>query len=457
MRNKARRARALGVNFDELKIGAAVPTVARTNAALRAGYAKVDVTPTGPVMMGGYDLRTSASEGVHEGDRLYVRALVFADVDTAIAFIEADVILLRGADTFRRRVRDTTGIPFDHILIGDTHNHAAPSPHPDGETEWEGLFASALLSAAATAANNLVPVRITAGAGKSRVAMNRRFRLPADSWSPTTFDENVRSQTFGTFATQSPVDILAPQGVVRLGANPQGPIDDEVQVVRVDHLDGRPLAALIHYACHGTSLGGRNTKVSGEWMGRMMAYVEDRVPSLGTMFVQGAAGDINPRVVGGLDGYADDVNVTIALGEEIGAEVVRIYRHLGVAPSESAGPSTGPIEVRTREILLPRTYRELFEDFTATAVATPTTAVRVAGIMWVTFPGEMFHAIGQRVKALCPAAHAHVMGYTNGDIGYFPEQRAFAEGGYEAAVSHLDPVAEQTYMREIAELMREFH
>ncbi len=429
----------------------------RADRGLRAGYAKVDVTPTGPVMMGGYDLRGSASEGVHEGDRLYVRALVFADVETAVAFIEADLILLRGVDIFRRRVSETTGIPFDHVLIGDTHNHAAPSPHPDGGTEWERLFADALLSAATTAASNLVPVRITAGAGKSRVGMNRRFRLPADSWSPTTFDENFCSQTFGKFATPNPADILAPQGVVRLGANPEGPIDDEVQVVRVDRLDGSPLAALIHYACHGTSLGGRNMKVSGEWMGRMMAYVEDHVPGVGAMFVQGAAGDINPRVVGGLDGYADDVNITWALGEEIGAEVVRIHRNLGASPPEDALPSTGPIEVRTREILLPRTYRELFEDLAATAVSAPTTAVRLAGMMWVTFPGEMFHAIGQRVKAVCPAAHAHVMGYTNGYIGYFPEQRAFAEGGYETAVSHLDPVAEQTYMREIAALMREFH
>ena len=30
---------------------------------LRAGYAKVDVTPSGPVMMGGYDLRGAPSEG----------------------------------------------------------------------------------------------------------------------------------------------------------------------------------------------------------------------------------------------------------------------------------------------------------------------------------------------------------------------------------------------------------
>ena len=115
---------------------------------------------------------------------------------------------------------------------------------------------------------------------------------------------------------------------MRLGANPLGPIDDAVQLVRVDTAAGKPLALMIHYACHGTSLGGRNSKISGEWMGRMQAYVEKEFPGLGSIYLQGAAGDINPRVVGGLDGYKDDINTTWALGEEIGREVVRVYRHI---------------------------------------------------------------------------------------------------------------------------------
>ena len=32
---------------------------------LRAGYAKADITPAEPVMMGGYDLRGAPSDGIH--------------------------------------------------------------------------------------------------------------------------------------------------------------------------------------------------------------------------------------------------------------------------------------------------------------------------------------------------------------------------------------------------------
>ena len=40
-------------------------------------------------------------------------------------------------------------------------------------------------------------------------------------------------------------------------------------------------------------------------------------------------------------------------------------------------------------------------------------------------------------------------GYTNGAVGYVPEQKAFAEGGYEPSNSHFAPVAEQIYHREL--------
>ena len=133
----------------------------------------------------------------------------------------------------------------------------------------------------------------------------------------------------------------------------------------------------------------------------------------------GAGGDVRPRgrrryqprVVGGLDGHADNIRATWALGEEIGAEVVRVYRTLQPQPLEAR------IEIATRQIELPCTYRELFADFRRTAIPVPTTLLRIGPLARVTFPGELFSGIGKRVKAACPAPHAHLMGYTNGKRG----------------------------------------
>ena len=81
----------------------------------------------------------------------------------------------------------------------------------------------------------------------------------------------------------------------------------------------------------------------------------------------------------------------------------------------------------------------MYEDFTKTSVDLPTTAVRIGDLMWTTFPGEMFSNIGKQVKAASPATYAHLMGYTNGYLGYFPERKAYSEGGYEVSRTHFDP------------------
>jgi hypothetical protein len=147
----------------------------------------------------------------------------------------------------------------------------------------------------------------------------------------------------------------------------------------------------------------------------------------------------------------DNIETTWALGEEIGREVVRVYQQL--SPEPWARPS---MQIETAEILLPRRYSELFQDFTATTVKVPTTVVRIGDLMWTTFPGEMFSNIGKQGKAASPATYAYLMGYTNGYIGYFPEQKAYAEGGYEVAVTHLDPASELIYLRAVAQLMMRF-
>jgi hypothetical protein len=279
--------------------------------------------------------------------------------------------------------------------------------------------------------------------------MNRR-KVMQDSQTYTTFDENYASQTFGRFKTDQPVLLHEMEGVVRLGANPLGPIDDEVGILRIDKADGKPLAVVINYACHGTSLGGRNGLICSEWMGHMLATVEHDVPGVQALFVQGAAGDINPRVVGGLDGYRDDPENTAALGREIAEETVRVYTRIETAP-----PREPIIRLVSRTLQLPRAYGELYEDYRRTTVDVPSTALRIGDFTLVTFPGEMFHQIGLQVKHASQSKATLVAGYTNGSVGYLPTQAAFAEGGYEPGASHFAPQAEKLYLRQIAKMLEE--
>jgi neutral ceramidase len=414
--------------------------------SLRAGLAKVEITPSKPVTLGGYALRTGPSKGVF--GPIYTRVLVFDDGAQRLAFISSDVVDYREPEETRKRISEAAGIPFSNVLLYSVHNHSAPFPNSgEADQEWQREFVDKITLAVKKAIANLQPVKLGGGIGHSQIAMNRRKKIEA-AYSTTTFDENYFSQSYGKSKTDQPVKIHEIEGVMRLGNNPEGSIDNEVGILRIDDLQGKPVGVFVNYACHGTSLGGRNDMVSPEWMGHMLEYVEEKVPGVVGIFANGASGDINPRFVGGLDGYKDSLENTRALGYEIGKEVVTVLN--GIATQEPLNPA---IKLVSQDLLLPRNYRELPKDFTDTAVSVPTTLVRIEDFTWVTLPVELFHAIGKRIKSSSHAKVPFIVTYCNGYLGYLPTQAAFAEGGYEPADSQFDPIAEQVLIKEIQRLM----
>jgi neutral ceramidase len=417
---------------------------------LRAGIAKVDITPAETLYMGGYDesCRSGPSDG-NDGS-LYARALVFDDTKSRIAFIEVDVVSLPKDEysSIRKLISSSTGIPFDNIMLGCVHNHAAPYyGEKNSKSDWHKQFKGNILKAVKDAISDLEPVKTGGGTGRSNIAMNRRKRMQ-DTLSLLTFDENNASQSYGKFRTDNPVKIREMEGVIRLGANPGGPIDDEVGVMRIDRVSGQPKAVFINYACHGTSLGARNNTISPEWNGHMLAFVEKEIPGVTAIFIQGAAGDINPRFVGGLDGYRDNLQHTAELGYEIGREVVRVFD--GIMPDFPIDPE---IRIVNQDIVCPLSYSEVVKDFRRTTIGVPTTAIRIDQFAWVTFPGELFHEIGKTIKSDTHARYSFLVGYCNGSLGYLPTRTAFSEGGYEPWSSRFDPAAGIILVKGVEQLL----
>lgn len=413
---------------------------------LKAGVAKIDITPTKPVTMGGYVLRVGPSHGVYAP--IFTRALVFDDGLQKVALIESDVVDYHNHDEVRRRLAEATGIPVPGIMLAATHNHSAPYPaSTEADREWEKEFEDKIVLVVKTAIANLQPVKLGGNIGHSRIAMNRRKNINA-AYSFVTFDENYFSQSYGKSKTDHPVQIREIEGVMRLGSNPEGPIDEDVGIMRIDNMSGKPVGVFVNYACHGTSLGGRNNTISPEWMGHMLEYLEKEMPGVVGIFANGAAGDINPRFVGGLEGYKENLDNTRMLGYEIGKEVVNVTK-----ATATANPVNPGIKLVSQDLLLPRNYRELPADFTNTTVSLPTTIVNIEDFTWVTLPVELFHEIGKRIKASAHSKFAFIVTYCNGELGYLPTQKAYSEGGYEPADSHFDPISEQVLIKEITRLL----
>lgn len=427
---------------------------AEQNSSIKAGISKIDITPTESLIMGGYDssCRMKPSDGVF--GKIYIRCLVFDDNRDRAAFIEVDVVNLPNEDflTVRKLIEAKTGIPSENIVLGCVHNHASPSTYGENsETKWQKSLYLNIVRAVEDAIADLEPVTIGGGIGTSNIAMNRRKKME-DIESYITFDENNSSQSYGKFKTDNPVMIKEMTGVYRLGSNPDGSIDNQVGVLRIDRVSGEPKAVFINYACHGTSLGGRNNKISPEWNGHMLEYVEENLPGVIGLFAQGAAGDINPKFVGGLDGYKDDLNNTANLGYEIGKEVVNVFNGI-----ETANPIDPKIKIIHEDIECPLKYGLVVKDFKTTTIDVPTTAIKIDEFVWVTFPGELFHAIGQSVKMSTHARYPFLVGYSNGSLGYLPTQKAYSEGGYEPWTTRFAPVTEKIYKKGVENMLIGLH
>ena len=80
-----------------------------------------------------------------------------------------------------------------------------------------------------------------------------------------------------------------------LGEVPDHPIDPSVGVVRVDDLDGSPIAIAFRYSAHPVTVGGRSTVASTDYPGPARDVLERSLGGL-ALFLQGCGGNMNPAV-----------------------------------------------------------------------------------------------------------------------------------------------------------------
>ena len=100
---------------------------------LLGGFAKVDITPSKPVMLSGYEDRRELSTGVH--DPLSARAAVFQCGQNKIVIVSTDILYFHnGTDAvIRQAIMDEFHLRPNELLLTAIHTHAAPTPILDEE------------------------------------------------------------------------------------------------------------------------------------------------------------------------------------------------------------------------------------------------------------------------------------------------------------------------------------
>jgi hypothetical protein len=455
---------------------------------LKAGAARAIINPPLTMTHAGWGAQAHVTPSRIEAD-FWSTALVIGDGRTTAVVLDVDLCLLSNeqAEHIRSAVAAALHIDKLQVRVSTTHTHAGPvvgdSPTTAHQATME-LYVRYLVeqsvSAAMEAAGRMVPVTANAEYGTCPIGKNRRQTIEG--------------------------------GRVITGYDEAGETDPTVSVIRFDDENGNPVASIVHYAMHPTTLGYTNTVASPDYPGVTKRFVERTIGGI-CLFLQAATGDIGP----GPGGFLDRFDVVHDLGTTLGcaavqslieakgkqfeysfSEVIESGASLGIwsrtrkpaAPlslqivseklllpigemkppeelqrintmlaeklaylRETSAPAEQLHEINfqmKRNFMLLRSSKSFYGKTTTEIEAH---IVRLGDTVLIGVPLETFSETGKRIREQSPFAYTLFSGYSNGANGYLATAKEFPRGGYEVEQTAFAPEAADQLVRQVVELL----
>ncbi len=459
------------------------------------GVARGDVTP--PV--GTYHRMWGAathdrSTGVHRpltATALYLQNLQAVDDFQVVVALDHCLLSQEEMNCVRKRAAAGAELPCERFMFFFSHTHAAglmgyerrDLPGGDLIPPYLERLGDEVAALTRQARGTKQPAAIVYGHGRCSLAANRDYR-----------DEDRRQYV--------------------CGYNPGGVADDTVLVARVTGRDSRPLATIVNYACHATTLAWENTLISPDYVGAMREVIEGATHAP-CVFIQGASGDLGPR-----EGFVGDVAVADRNGRQLGHAALAALEAL--APADMAYEYAGPVisgatlgiwkyvpagedrrraceTWQAREFVVPLPYRQDLpnpdgvkrertkweQEEAAAKAAGDTTRVRDARAMvermtrslkrvghlppgdcypypvrlwklgdavWLALGGEHYNLLQRELRRRFPGTPIVVGTIANAnDVSYVLDKESFGKGLYQEDVSVLARGSLETLIDAIAE------
>lgn len=402
---------------------------------MRAGFARAVITPPVGTAMMGFGTRDMerGCDAVH--DDIFARVLYLEDGAEKALVIGLDLCFVGRADA--DRLKGAIGRHMDvlprAILINASHSHSGPrvgtwhyAGYVPPDRPYLDRLEDAVVRASCEARDAALPVRISAGATRTRLPMNRRRRVSS--------------------------------GAIENRPNPEGRVYDRLPACRLDAVTGGPVCLLFSASCHPSMMTG--WEISAEYPGAAARRIDERLGTPCALFLQGVGGDAKPRVIG----EAHDVwqAGTWDLMEQAGAmvadETARLLDQgldavplsLKTASVESEWPlqrvpdrtefeamaAETPAERRLRDVrhmwarrMIDRLDRgELLPDCARLTIQTVQIAQEVR---LVALEGEAVADWGFFIEKHYGHGVTFPLGYSNGEGLYLPTTAMLDEGGME--------------------------
>lgn len=431
-----------------------------------AGAARAEITPPVGIYARNWGAAVrDAAGGVHRP--LFITALALAEEaepENPLVLVSADLGWWRSPATeraFRRRLLDALGLDEARLVFALTHTHAAPPLVDRHEPAWEGgeLLAPWLGQVEAA---SLAAVRGAVAA----------MRPGALEWR------------YGRCGLATARDLADPDepGRFLCGFDPGAPADDTLLVGRVaSRPGGEPLALVVNYACHPTTLAWDNTLVSPDYPGAMRETTEESWAGGLTLFAQGASGELSPGYQ-----YVGDPAVADGHGRELGHAVLSTLAGmeppgqglvfagaresgapLAIWRREEREPSPRARELRAalRHVDLPlkdwpsaealerelaacgdRVSQERIRRKLAirrglgdgTSFAFPFWVWRIGEAFLVATMAEAYSVLQRRLRATFPDTAVACLNLANGSVGYLPPAERYGDDLYQVWQTPFD-------------------
>ena len=263
------------------------------------GVARRDITPPAGVYARNWGAAAhDIAEGVHRPLLCTVLTVRSDGNQNPLVLAAIDATWFRGPEgalLIRDHVCRELGVPSSALMISLSHTHSGPSLSPAELNKPGGSLikpyvegvASAIVEAARAALESECRAELRFATGRCGLAADRDLQDPA-----------------------------APRLVC--GFNPRARSDDTCLVGRVSRSsDGVTLATIVNYACHPTTLGAGNRLLSPDFIGAMRETVEAHAGGAPCLYLQGASGELAPRLQ-----YTADTAIADAHGRELGHAAV---------------------------------------------------------------------------------------------------------------------------------------
>ena len=404
------------------------PIMSNFIAASRAtptlvGAARVEITPplNVGILMSSVEERWAPFEGVLS-PRL-ARALVMRNAGEpaadAVAIVALDLLGLSGTavggwHAFKAGISEAAGqvVHPDRIVLACSHTHSGPESaalsdlyETPQHKAWTAVLIERIGKAIAEAARAACPCRFEHGV------------TTAPGWG-----------IFRRIHTTEGILLSHPPPPDDIVLSRDGPVDDSVNLlVARDAREGQVVAMVVNATCHPVH-EMCIPRVSADFPGILAGALEESHPGCVALFLNGAAGNINPTTV------SAGRDASRRHGMALAAAIQRL-----LASGTMSESTNRRLALVRRAVALPS--RSSTGRVEGGSLHAEVVGLRVGPMAFAFLPGEPFVETALRLRERSPFNTTAVVGYAEEYIGYVPTDAAFIEGGYETTFGRWSVLA----------------